>query len=139
MQDLKFRIKTNILAVEIPDISVKEPMSREKLTPVLAVLKSKDHKDGFDKARRMVEFHGLGHSCAIHTKTKDLVDEYGLMIKAIRVIWNSPSTFGGIGNVYNSFTPSLTLGCGSYGGNSLGDNISALNLLNIKKVGETSK
>lgn len=127
--------ETSVIAVEIPDIDEKEPMSREKLTPVLAILKAVSTKDGFDKARRMVEFHGLGHSCAIHTEKEELANEYGLTVKAIRVIWNSPSTFGGIGNVYNSFTPSLTLGCGSYGGNSTGDNISALNLLNIKRVG----
>lgn len=131
----KVPASTSVIAVEIPDISEKEPMSREKLTPVLAVLKAKSTADGFDKAKRMVELHGLGHSCAIHTENEELANKYGLTIKAIRIIWNSPSTFGGIGNVYNAFTPSLTLGCGSYGGNSTGDNISALNLLNIKRVG----
>ena len=83
----------------------------------------------------MVEFHGLGHSAAIHTKDAALAKEFGRQIRAIRVIWNSPSTFGGIGDVYNAFLPSLTLGCGSYGRNSVGDNVSAVNLLNIKKVG----
>ena len=83
----------------------------------------------------MVEFNGLGHSAAIHTASKELATRFGDIIPAIRIIWNSPSTFGGIGNVYNSFLPSLTLGCGSYGHNSIGDNVSAINLLNIKKVG----
>ena len=83
----------------------------------------------------MVEFHGLGHSAAIHTKDAALAKEFGRQIRAIRIIWNSPSTFGGIGDMYNAFLPSLTLGCGSYGRNSVGDNVSDVNLLNIKKVG----
>ena len=83
----------------------------------------------------MVEFDGLGHSAAIHTADEALAKTFGERVKAIRVIWNSPSTFGGIGDVYNAFLPSLTLGCGSYGKNSVGNNVSAVNLLNIKKVG----
>jgi acetaldehyde dehydrogenase/alcohol dehydrogenase len=84
----------------------------------------------------MVMFNGTGHSAAIHTQNEELVREFGRRIKACRIIWNSPSTFGGIGNIYNSFIPSLTLGCGSYGHNSVADNISTVNLLNIKKVGQ---
>lgn len=127
--------QTSVIAVEIPKISVKEPMSREKLTPILAILRSNSTEEGIQLAKEMVEFHGLGHSAAIHTRDKAIVDRYGLVVNVIRIIWNSPSTFGGIGNVYNAYTPSLTLGCGSYGGNSIGDNVSALNLLNIKKIG----
>ena len=127
---------TSIMLVECKEVGVNEPMTREKLSPVLAVLKSEDEKQGFDFAMKMVEFNGLGHSAAIHCKTQSMADEFGKMVKAIRIIWNSPSTFGGIGNVYNSFLPSLTLGCGSYGHNSIGGNVSAVNLLNIKKVGK---
>ena len=112
-------------------------MTREKLSPVIAVLKAESTEDGVEKARQMVEFNGLGHSAAIHTKDADLAREFGTRIRAIRVIWNSPSTFGGIGDVYNAFLPSLTLGCGSYGRNSVGDNVSAINLLNIKKSRKT--
>lgn len=83
----------------------------------------------------MVEFNGLGHSAAIHTADKELADNFGRQVKAIRVIWNSPSTFGGIGDVYNSIIPSLTLGCGSYGHNSVSNNISAFDLINIKRIG----
>lgn len=108
-------------------------MTREKLSPVIAVLKSESREDGVEKARQMVEFNGLGHSAAIHTADAELAKEFGTRIRAIRVIWNSPSTFGGIGDVYNAFLPSLTLGCGSYGRNAVGDNVSAINLLNIKK------
>ncbi|HEL9598694.1 TPA: bifunctional acetaldehyde-CoA/alcohol dehydrogenase [Streptococcus suis] len=126
---------TNILAAEVSEIGEKEPLTREKLSPVIAVLKVEGREEGLEAARQMVEFHGLGHSAAIHTADADLAKEFGTRVKAIRVIWNSPSTFGGIGDVYNAFLPSLTLGCGSYGRNSISDNVSALNLLNIKKVG----
>ena len=127
---------TSILAVECKQVGPKEPLSREKLSPVLAVFKSKDAEEGFDLAEKMVSFNGLGHSAAIHCKEQKMADDYGEKVKAMRIIWNSPSTFGGIGNVYNSFLPSLTLGCGSYGHNSIGGNVSAINLLNIKKVGK---
>ncbi|NEW62745.1 bifunctional acetaldehyde-CoA/alcohol dehydrogenase [Granulicatella sp. zg-ZJ] len=126
---------TNILAAECLEVGEKEPLTREKLSPILAVLKSENQEDGLTKAEQMVEFHGLGHSAAIHTKDEALAKNFGKRVKAIRVIWNAPSTFGGIGDVYNAFLPSLTLGCGSYGHNSVGDNVSAVNLLNIKKVG----
>lgn len=126
---------TSILIGEIKEIGPKEPLSREKLSPILAIIPSKSQKDGIAKARQMVEFDGLGHSAAIHTKDESLSKEFGKEMKAIRLIWNSPSTFGGIGDVYNSFMPSLTLGCGSYGHNSVGDNVSAQHLLNIKKIG----
>ena len=128
--------KTPIICVTCEEVGVNEPLTREKLSPVLAILKAQDLEDGYTKACQMVEFNGLGHSAAIHSSNKAIVDEFGFRVKAMRVIWNSPSTFGGIGNVYNSFLPSLTLGCGSYGKNSIGDNISAVNLLNVKKIGK---
>ena len=126
---------TNILAAEVAEVGPKEPLTREKLSPIIAVLKSENTEDGIAKSRQMVEFHGLGHSAAIHTRNEQLAKEFGREVKAIRVIWNAPSTFGGIGDVYNAFLPSLTLGCGTYGRNSVGNNVSAVNLLNIKKVG----
>lgn len=126
---------TVILLAKCASVGIKEPLTREKLSPVLAVLKAKSTEEGISLSKQMVEFNGLGHSAAIHTASKELADRFGDVIPAIRIIWNSPSTFGGIGNVYNSFLPSLTLGCGSYGHNSVGDNVSAVNLLNIKKVG----
>ena len=127
---------TSILCVPCKEVGPKEPISREKLSPVLALFKVKDAKEGFAKAEAMVNFNGLGHSAAIHCKDKKMSEEYGDVVKAMRIIWNSPSTFGGIGNVYNSFLPSLTLGCGSYGHNSIGGNVSAVNLINVKKVGQ---
>ncbi|WP_454923014.1 bifunctional acetaldehyde-CoA/alcohol dehydrogenase [Abiotrophia defectiva] len=126
---------TNIIAAEVTEVGPKEPLTREKLSPIIAVLKSENTEDGIAKSRQMVEFHGLGHSAAIHTRNEQLAKDFGREVKAIRVIWNAPSTFGGIGDVYNAFLPSLTLGCGTYGRNSVGNNVSAVNLLNIKKVG----
>ena len=127
--------KTNILAAECKEVSPKEPLTREKLSPVLAILKSNSTEQGLALSEAMVEFNGLGHSAAIHTKDANLAKQFGERVKAIRVIWNSPSTFGGIGDVYNAFLPSLTLGCGSYGKNSVSNNVSAMNLVNIKRVG----
>ena len=127
--------KTNILLAECKEVGEVEPLTREKLSPVLALLKSDSTEHGLALSEAMVNFHGLGHSAAIHTQDKELAKIFGERVKAIRVIWNSPSTFGGIGDVYNSFLPSLTLGCGSYGKNSVSNNVSAFNLLNIKRVG----
>ena len=127
--------KTNILLAECAFVGEGEPLTREKLSPALALLKSNSTEHGLELSEAMVNFHGLGHSAAIHTQNTELAKTFGERVKAIRVIWNSPSTFGGIGDVYNSFLPSLTLGCGSYGKNSVSNNVSAVNLINIKRVG----
>ena len=128
--------KTNILVVKCDEVGEDEPMSREKLSPVLALYKVKGKEEGFAKSKAMVEFHGLGHTAAIHTEDETIAHEFGLLMPTLRIIWNSPSTFGGIGNIYNSLIPSFTLGCGSYGHNSVGGNVSACNLLNYKKIGK---
>lgn len=125
-----------IIAVKCKNVGPKEIMSREKLSPVLAFYKVEDDKEGFKKCKEMLEFNGLGHTAAIHCKEQKMADDFGENCAALRIVWNSPSTFGGIGNVYNSFLPSLTLGCGSFGHNSIGGNVSAVNLLNVKKVGK---
>ncbi len=127
---------TPILIAECSKVGYDEPLTREKLSPVLALIKAKDTKNGMDLAEDMVELNGLGHSACIHTARKDLVDEFGLRLEACRIIWNSPTSFGGIGNIYNSFLPSMTLGCGSYGHNSVSGNVSAINLINIKRIGK---
>lgn len=133
---IKIPDNTSIIAAMCSSVGPQEPLTREKLSPVLAFLISDSTEDGITKSCEMVEFNGLGHSAAIHTEDKKISEEFGERVKAIRIIWNSPSTFGGIGNIYNSFLPSLTLGCGSYGKNSVGGNISAVNLLNIKQIGK---
>jgi acetaldehyde dehydrogenase/alcohol dehydrogenase len=127
---------TNILLVECKSVGKEEPLTREKLSPVLALLKVKDSTEGINLSKAMVELDGLGHSAVIHTNVDVIKKSFGLELKAIRIIVNSPATFGGIGNVYNRFIPSLTLGCGSYGKNSVSDNVSAIHLLNIKRIGE---
>ncbi|MFF0746241.1 bifunctional acetaldehyde-CoA/alcohol dehydrogenase [Streptomyces sp. NPDC004111] len=126
---------TSILIAECAEVGPGEPLTREKLSPILAALKAKDTEHGLRLAAQMVEFDGLGHSAAIHTEDEELAEEFGKRVKAVRVIVNAPSTFGGIGDVYNAFLPSLTLGCGSYGHNSVSNNVTAVNLLNIKRIG----
>ena len=126
---------TSIILVEVSAVGPAEPLTREKLCPVLAVLRAESTEHGIRLAEQMVEFDGLGHSAAIHCEDPGVVEEFGSRVKAVRVIWNSPSSHGGIGDIYNAFIPSLTLGCGSYGHNSVSNNISAVNLVNIKRIG----
>ncbi|MBO3737583.1 bifunctional acetaldehyde-CoA/alcohol dehydrogenase [Actinoplanes flavus] len=126
---------TSIILTEVGEVGPNEPLTREKLCPVLALIRVGSREEGLRAATEMVEFHGLGHSAAIHTEDRDLVVEFGKRVKAVRVIWNSPSSQGGIGDMYNAFVPSLTLGCGSYGSNSVSNNVSAVNLINIKRIG----
>ncbi|WP_454084586.1 bifunctional acetaldehyde-CoA/alcohol dehydrogenase [Georgenia sp. Marseille-Q6866] len=126
---------TSIILAEASGVGPREPLTREKLCPVLAVLRAADREHGMTLAEQMVELDGLGHSAAVHTEDRATVEEFGSRVKAVRVIWNSPASLGGIGNIYNSFLPSLTLGCGSYGANSVSGNVSAANLLNIKRIG----
>lgn len=126
---------TSIILAEVSGVGPAEPLTREKLCPVLAVLRATSTEQGLSLAEQMVEFDGLGHSAAIHTQDDALTVEFGTRVKAVRVICNAPSSLGGIGDIYNAFLPSLTLGCGSYGHNSVSNNVSAVNLINIKRVG----
>ncbi|WIM92858.1 bifunctional acetaldehyde-CoA/alcohol dehydrogenase [Actinoplanes oblitus] len=127
--------QTSIILTEVAEVGPSEPLTREKLCPVLAVLRVHSREEGVRAATQMVEFHGLGHSAVIHTADEQLVVEFGQRVKAVRVIWNSPASQGGIGDMYNAFLPSLTLGCGSYGHNSVSNNVSAVNLINVKRIG----
>jgi acetaldehyde dehydrogenase/alcohol dehydrogenase len=126
---------TSVILVDVDHVGPDEPMTREKLCPVLAVLTAADRDQGVELASAMVEFNGLGHSAAVHTQDAQFAEEFGHAVKACRIIWNAPSSQGGIGDVYNAFLPSLTLGCGSYGHNSVSGNVSAVNLINIKRIG----
>ncbi len=126
---------TQVILAECDHVGVDEPLTREKLSPILAVLKAESTEDGIAKSAAMVEFNGLGHSACIHSSDSAVILAFGKACKACRIIENAPSTFGGIGGVYNEFIPSLTLGCGSYGHNSVSNNVSAVNLLNIKRIG----
>ncbi|GAT69859.1 bifunctional acetaldehyde-CoA/alcohol dehydrogenase [Planomonospora sphaerica] len=126
---------TSVILVPVDAVGPAEPLTREKLCPVLAVLRASSREEGLTHAERMVEFHGLGHSAVVHTEDAALAEEYGRRVKAVRVIWNAPASQGGIGDMYNAFLPSLTLGCGSYGHNSVSNNVTAVNLINIKRIG----
>ena len=126
---------TSIILVEVAGVGPHEPLTREKLAPVLAVLRAADPDEGIELSRQMVAFDGLGHSAAIHSNDSAVIARFAEAVKAVRIIENSPSALGGIGDIYNAFMPSLTLGCGSYGHNSVSNNVSAVNLLNVKRVG----
>lgn len=125
---------TKVLVAEIGGVGMDHPLSKEKLSPVLACIKVKDAKEGIQKAVDMVEFGGLGHSAVIHSNNDDIILEFSTKVRTGRLLVNSPSTHGAIGDVYNVNKPSLTLGCGSMGNNSTTDNVSATNLINVKKV-----
>ncbi|MFI8237167.1 bifunctional acetaldehyde-CoA/alcohol dehydrogenase [Streptomyces sp. NPDC085866] len=125
---------TSLILVEVERVGAVEPLTREKLCPVLAVLRAGSEQQGFDLAADMVAFHGQGHSAVIHTEDPALAEAYGRRMKTVRVIVNSPSSQGAIGGIYNSLLPSLTLGCGSWGSTSVSNNVSAAQLLNIKRV-----
>ena len=125
---------TKMLIAELDGVGADYPLSREKLSPVLAMMKAQSTEHGFDLAQGMLELGGLGHTAVIHTENEDLQLQYGLKMKACRILVNSPSAEGGIGNIYNEMIPSLTLGCGSYGRNSVSKNVSAINLINVKTI-----
>lgn len=126
--------ETSLILAEASRVGPDEPLTREKLCPVLTVLRADSTEEGFDLAADMVAFHGQGHSAVIHTGDPALAERYGRRMKTVRVIVNSPSSQGAIGGIYNRLLPSLTLGCGSWGSTSVSDNVSAAQLLNIKRV-----
>ena len=126
--------ETKVLCVEIPDTDAeKYPLALEKLSPVLAVVKAQDSEEAFEMCERML-LHGAGHTAVVHSSDNGIIERYGEVMKASRIVVNSPASFGAIGDVYNSMAPSLTLGCGSYGKNSVSENVTAKNLVNRKKV-----
>ena len=131
---IKVPAGTKMLIAELDGVGADYPLSREKLSPVLAMMKAENHEHGFEMALGMLELGGLGHTAVIHTEDEDLQLQYGLKMKACRILVNSPSAEGGIGNIYNEMIPSLTLGCGSYGHNSVSRNVSAINLINVKTI-----
>lgn len=125
---------TTVLVAPIDGVGDEYPLSREKLSPVLALLKANDHENGFALAEAMLDLGGSGHSAAIHTADDELAVEYGVAMEACRILVNQPTSVGGLGDLYNNMIPSLTLGCGSYGHNSISHNVGTFDLLNIKTV-----
>ncbi|MBP5528424.1 MAG: bifunctional acetaldehyde-CoA/alcohol dehydrogenase [Lachnospiraceae bacterium] len=132
--------KTKILIGEVESVELSEEFAHEKLSPVLAMYKSKNFEDAMNKAERLIEDGGYGHTSSlyINTLTEDAkIAEFGERMKTCRILINTPSSHGGIGDIYNfKLEPSLTLGCGSWGGNSVSENVGVKHLLNIKTVAE---
>ncbi len=124
---------TKVLVVYEEGIGSDFPFSKEKLSPVLTYYIVENEDDGISKAEKLLEFGGLGHSAVIHSENKETIAKFSNTMKAGRIIVNSPSTHGAIGDIYNTNMPSLTLGCGSFGGNSTTANVSSVNLINIKR------
>ncbi|MDK2824723.1 MAG: acetaldehyde dehydrogenase / alcohol dehydrogenase [Clostridia bacterium] len=125
---------TKILVVEIEGVGPEYPFSREKLSPILACYKVKSSKEGIQRAVEMVNFGGSGHSAVIHSNDDKIINEFSLRVNTGRLIINQPSSHGAIGDIYNTSMPSLTLGCGSFGRNSTTANVTAVNLINKKRV-----
>ncbi|RSK26792.1 bifunctional acetaldehyde-CoA/alcohol dehydrogenase [Bacillus sp. HMF5848] len=138
MAGVKVPKATKILVAELQGVGPKHPLSCEKLSPILACYKAESTEEGFTIAEAILEYGGLGHSAVIHSENQSIIDDYALRMKASRIIVNTPSTQGAIGNIYNTYLPSLTLGCGTYGGNSISTNVGAVHLINIKKMAKRS-
>ena len=131
---------TKILIGEVESVELSEEFAHEKLSPVLAMYKAEDLEDAFAKAERLIADGGYGHTSSIYldeTACRDRLDAFAARMKTCRVLVNTPSSHGGIGDLYNfKLAPSLTLGCGSWGGNSVSENVGVKHLLNIKTVAE---
>ena len=126
--------ETKVLVVYEEGIGRDFPFSKEKLSPVLTYYIVENEEEGINKSEQLLEFGGLGHSAVIHSENQETILKFSEIMKAGRIIVNSPSTHGAIGDIYNTNMPSLTLGCGSFGGNSTTANVSSVNLINIKRV-----
>ena len=131
---------TKILIGEVESAEPTEEFAHEKLSPVLAMYKAKDTEDAFSKAERLIADGGYGHTSSIYLNPiteKEKLAEFASRMKTCRILVNTPASLGGIGDIYNfKLSPSLTLGCGSWGGNSVSENVGVKHLLNIKTVAE---
>ena len=131
---------TKILIGEVTSVELSEEFAHEKLSPVLAMYKAKNFDDAIAKAERLVADGGYGHTSSLYVNvatSQDKIDKFSHAMKTCRVLVNTPSSHGGIGDLYNfKLNPSLTLGCGSWGGNSVSENVSVKHLINIKTVAE---
>ncbi|MGN0596094.1 MAG: aldehyde dehydrogenase family protein, partial [Ruminiclostridium sp.] len=131
---------TKILIGEVESVDISEEFAHEKLSPVLAMYKAKDFEDAVAKAEQLVADGGYGHTSSIYLNAateKEKIAEFGERMKTCRILVNTPSSQGGIGDLYNfKLAPSLTLGCGSWGGNSVSENVGVKHLLNVKTVAE---
>ena len=131
--------ETKILIGEVESVELSEEFAHEKLSPVLAMYHAKDFNEALDKAEKLVCDGGHGHTASlyIHPAQKEKIMEHAERMEACRIVINTPSSFGGIGDLYNfKMAPSLTLGCGTWGGNSVSENVGVKHLLNVKTVAE---
>ena len=140
LADVKVPEKTKILIGEVTETDLSEEFAHEKLSPVLAMYKAKSFDDALAKAEQLIADGGMGHTASIYLDTAtegEKLDIFAERMHTCRIVVNTPSSHGGIGDIYNfKFTPSLTLGCGSWGGNSVSENVGVKHLLNIKTVAE---
>ena len=131
---------TKILIGEVESVDISEEFAHEKLSPVLAMYKSESFEDALNKAEQLIADGGYGHTSSIYlneTTEREKINEFARRMKTCRILVNTPSSHGGIGDLYNfNLAPSLTLGCGSWGGNSVSENVGVKHLLNIKTVAE---
>nr|MCR4778695.1 bifunctional acetaldehyde-CoA/alcohol dehydrogenase [Lachnospiraceae bacterium] len=129
---------TKVLIGEVESVDISEEFAHEKLSPVLAMYKSKNFEDALDKAEHLIADGGYGHTSSLfidEVAGKDKIDTFAARMKTGRILINTPASFGGIGDLYNfNLAPSLTLGCGSWGGNSVSENVGVKHLLNVKTV-----
>lgn len=129
-----------VLVGEVTSVELEEPFSHEKLSPVLAMYKAKSFEEALDKADRLIELGGMGHTSILYTdqiKSKDRILTFGERMKTARTLINMPAAQGAIGDLFNfKLAPSLTLGCGSWGGNSVSENVGPKHLINIKSIAE---
>ena len=132
--------KAKILIGEVTSVELDEEFAHEKLSPVLAMYKAKDFSDAVKKAEKLVADGGYGHTSSLYINTnteKEKLAQFSSAMKTCRIVINTPSSHGGIGDLYNfNLAPSLTLGCGSWGGNSVSENVGVKHLLNYKTVAE---
>ena len=132
--------RTKVLIGEVESIDLEEEFAHEKLSPVLAMYHATDFADALNKADQLVQDGGYGHTASLYIDTvheRERLDQFAARMKACRIVVNTPSSHGGIGDLYNfNLAPSLTLGCGSWGGNSVSENVGVKHLLNIKTVAE---
>lgn len=140
LSGVKVPADTKILIGEVSSVSLEEEFAHEKLSPVLAMYKAKDFQDALEKAEQLIADGGYGHTSSLYVNVctgQEKIAEFGARMKTCRILVNTPSSQGGIGDLYNfKLTPSLTLGCGSWGGNSVSENVGVKHLLNIKTVAE---
>ncbi len=140
LSGVKVPESTKILIGEVESVDISEEFAHEKLSPVLAMYKAKNFAEALDKADRLIQDGGFGHTASLYINEiteREKIEQYAERMKACRMLINTPSSHGGIGDLYNfKLAPSLTLGCGSWGGNSVSDNVGVKHLLNIKTLAE---